>query len=73
MSSAISMQSLLAGVDMAFTLTTASPAQTSRTETVSAAAASAGTIIQGTIKGEESVDQLVSSEQSAQAAARTFG
>lgn len=56
------LPSLLASAAMALALATASPAQTARQETVAAAAVLAGTVIQGRIRGDESVDYLIAAE-----------
>lgn len=62
MSSARTMSSILAGTALALALATASLAQTARSETIAAADATAGTVIRGTIKGDESIDYLVTAE-----------
>mgnify|MGYP001198262545 CR=1 FL=1 len=56
------LSSILAGTALVLALATASPAQTTRTETIAAATATAGTVIRGTIRGDESVDYLVAAE-----------
>ncbi|MFN4203369.1 MAG: SH3 domain-containing protein [Tabrizicola sp.] len=56
------LSSILAGTALALALATASPAQTTRSETIAAADATAGTVINGTIRGDDSVDYLVAAE-----------
>lgn len=56
------LSSLLAGTALALALATASPAQTTRSEAVAATEATAGTVIRGVIRDDESVDYLVAAE-----------
>ena len=57
-----SLSPLFAGMAMVLALGSASPAQTVRTETVAAASATAGTVIKGELKGEQSVDYVIAAE-----------
>ena len=59
MNIATSLPLLLSSAAFVFALAVASPAQTTRTETVAEGAANAGTIFEGTLKGDDSVDYVV--------------
>lgn len=62
MTRSCSLPILLAGISMALAFSAVSLAQTTRTETVPASAATAGSILQGSLTGEESVDYLIAAD-----------
>jgi hypothetical protein len=57
-----SPSALVAGLLLGLSLASAGLAQSTRTETVSAAAAAAGTILEGSLKGEDSADYVIAGQ-----------